>query len=392
MLAKLGRCVRAPSRSAGGIIHSMRELKALTGLRANAAIWVLFFHSSFSDLSFVPSFASSLMSAGFAAVSLFFVLSGFILTYNYFPLDEGSQSRNKPSRYFVARFARIYPVYVLAFFLGAIAQGQLLNPANDPLPPWWLNVVTFLGLQNWTSARDWINFPSWSVSCELFFYFSLPFLLYSLRRIDPKRVKFLLPAAAIVATLVGFVGAVYAAPHSTLEFRIRYLPLLRLPEFLTGVFLGYVYKRSRVPKYVEAHGDLLALAGGLLAAATILLFRKQPLFLHSGGLTIPYAIVIIGLAEATGPIYRLLSSPAAIMLGEASYSIYILQIPFKYLMADFWAMHAGDAARPVWFRGITFFGVIGFAVLVNKVFENPARKAILKLVQPRAGRPGAAPA
>ncbi len=140
MLAKLWICVQAPSRCAGGIIRSMRELKALTGLRAIAAIWVLFFHSSFSDLSFVPSFVSSLMSAGFAAVSLFFVLSGFILTYNYFPLEDGSQSRTKPGRYFVARFARIYPVYVLAFVLGAIAQGQLLNPANDPLPPWWLNV------------------------------------------------------------------------------------------------------------------------------------------------------------------------------------------------------------------------------------------------------------
>ena len=64
MLAKLGICVQASSRCAGGIIRSMRELKALTGLRAIAAIWVLFFHSSFSDLSFVPSFASSLMSTG----------------------------------------------------------------------------------------------------------------------------------------------------------------------------------------------------------------------------------------------------------------------------------------------------------------------------------------
>ena len=96
--------MQAPSRCAGGIIRSMRELKALTGLRAIAAIWVLFFHSSFSDLSFVPSFVSSLMSAGFAAVSLFFVLSGFILTYNYFPLEDGSQSRTKPGRYFVAAF------------------------------------------------------------------------------------------------------------------------------------------------------------------------------------------------------------------------------------------------------------------------------------------------
>ena len=126
---------------------------------------------------------------------------------------------------------------MLAFVLGAV-EGQLLNPANDPLPPLWLNVITFFGLQNWTSARDWINFPSWSVSCELFFYFSLPFLLYALRWVDPKTVKFLLPVAAIVATSVGIIGATFAVPHSTFEFTVRYLPLLRWPEFLAGVFLG----------------------------------------------------------------------------------------------------------------------------------------------------------
>ena len=128
MLAKLWICVQAPSRSAGGIIRSMRELKALTGLRAIAAIWVLFFHSSFSDLSFVPSFASSLMSAGFAAVSLFFVLSGFILTYNYFPLEEGSQSRTKPRRYFVARFRPNLPRLRISVCSGCHCAGAIAQP------------------------------------------------------------------------------------------------------------------------------------------------------------------------------------------------------------------------------------------------------------------------
>jgi peptidoglycan/LPS O-acetylase OafA/YrhL len=69
----------------------MKELKALTGLRGVAALWVLFFHSSFRGLPHMPGFVGSLIGSGYAAVSLFFVLSGFILTYNYLPRERSQQ-------------------------------------------------------------------------------------------------------------------------------------------------------------------------------------------------------------------------------------------------------------------------------------------------------------
>ncbi len=368
----------------------MKELKALTGLRAVAAIWVLFFHSSFGSLPFIPGVVASILTAGFAAVSLFFVLSGFILTYNYFPMEPSPQPHKRSGRYAIARFARIAPVYFLGFVLGAITEGQLLDPANNPLPPLWLNVLTFFGLQNWTFAHDWINYPSWSVSCEIFFYATLPFLLHALNRMKPNAAPILLLLSGIAATTVGVLGA-YTAHGSNPEFAVRYLPLLRWPEFVTGVFLGYIYKLGRTPKFIESHGDVVAIFGTLFAAAVIVVFREPAIFLHSGGLTIPFAIVIVGLAEARGPIYRLLANPIALALGEASYSLYVLQFPAKYLAGEMWTHFAGEAAKPNWFRGVTFFGIIVFSVLVNKLFENPARRAILKLARSRSA-PAASPA
>jgi peptidoglycan/LPS O-acetylase OafA/YrhL len=207
---------------------------------------------------------------------------------------------------------------------------------------------------------------------------------------NPKAGGILLLAAAILATSVGAVGGYYASHRSTFEFAVRYLPLFRWPEFLTGVLLGYVYKLSRTPKWIESHGDLFAAAGIILAAAVIVVVRGQSLFLHSGGLTIPFAIVILGLAEANGPIYRILSSRVAILLGEASYSLYILQMPVKFFAGDMWTVFAGDIPKPNWFRGLTFFAIIGFAVLINKLFENPARRAILKFARSGPARAGAA--
>jgi peptidoglycan/LPS O-acetylase OafA/YrhL len=197
---------------------------------------------------------------------------------------------------------------------------------------------------------------------------------------NPKAAYILLPAAAILATSIGAIGTYYATSRSPFEYAVRFLPLFRWPEFLTGVLLGYVYKLARTPKWIEAHGDVVATAGAILAAVLIMTFNYYT-FLHSGGLTIPFTLIIIGLAEASGPIYRILSSPIAILLGEASYSIYILQIPLKYFVNETWASVAGDVARPIWFRGTTFLGIIAFSVLVNKLLENPARRAILKFAQ-----------
>src|SRR5258705_7828485 len=135
----------------------MKELKALTGLRAVAALWVLIFHSNFRNLPHMPGFVGSIIGSGYAAVSLFFVLSGFILTYNSLPRDRSQQPFKTPDRYIVARFARIYPAYIFAFVMGALVEGPWLLPTNDPLPPIWLNVLTFFGLQNWTLAEHWIN-------------------------------------------------------------------------------------------------------------------------------------------------------------------------------------------------------------------------------------------
>lgn len=369
----------------------MKELKALTGLRAVAAIWVLFFHSSIGSLTFVPASVATILTAGYAAVSLFFVLSGFILTYNYFPMESSPQPHKRSSRYFVARFARIAPVYWLGFILGALSGGPWIFAANAQVFPLWLNVLTFFGLQSWTLAWDWINFPSWSVSCEIFFYATLPFLLHLLNRMNPKAAYVLLPIAAIVATAIGVIGTYHVASRSPFEYAVRFMPIFRWPEFVAGVLLGYLYKLGRTPKWIEAHGDLVATAGAILASIVIVAFHYYT-FLHSGGLTIPFLLIIIGLAYASGTLYWILSNPLAITLGEASYSLYILQIPLKDFINKSWTAFTGEVDKPVWLRAVTFVAIIVCSVIVNKVFENPARRAILKFAHAGSVRGGASTA
>src|ERR1035437_477263 len=88
--------------------HKLPPIKSLTSLRFFAAIYVVLFHESANPGHFVFfPLAARFVASGFTAVTLFFVLSGFILAYNY----DRIRSRRE---FWISRFARIYPVYFLS--------------------------------------------------------------------------------------------------------------------------------------------------------------------------------------------------------------------------------------------------------------------------------------
>src|ERR1035437_982751 len=88
--------------------HNLPPLRALTSLRFFAAMYVVLFHESHNPGHIVLfPLAARFVASGFTAVTLFFVLSGFILAYNY----DRIRSRRE---FWISRFARIYPVYFLS--------------------------------------------------------------------------------------------------------------------------------------------------------------------------------------------------------------------------------------------------------------------------------------
>src|SRR5882762_7700757 len=109
---------------------STAEILPLTSLRFFLSTWVVLFHL---DVTFWPAIQAknsgdspllNTIFCAYVAVSIFFVLSGFILALNY-PLDKPWTS-SEHRKFAIARFSRIYPVYVLA--LAAISP-LILGPA-----------------------------------------------------------------------------------------------------------------------------------------------------------------------------------------------------------------------------------------------------------------------
>jgi len=170
---------------------SRPRLPALTGLRAIAAFWVLMLHYGDAVTSGWPRALRHLFSSGFIGVDLFFVLSGFILSWNYLSddrslpegrrLTEGSSLTVTPKEFWRARAARILPVYYVSLAL-ALPVFLLMQFQSGITPVAIRSAIvtaatTLTLTQAWVSPFSYLwNNPGWSLSVEVFLYLSFPYV------------------------------------------------------------------------------------------------------------------------------------------------------------------------------------------------------------------------
>lgn len=343
-------------------------LPALTGLRFLAALHVVSYHALRPTLVDAAPGPAAFLQSGPTAVTLFFVLSGFVLVHAY-----GSAPAPRP--FLAARAARLVPLYwtalALALPLGLAARARGL--VDDPLGPGSLALVA-TGLQAWVpdAALRW-NPPAWSLSCELFFYLCFPALARLVTRLGPRGALALGGGSWVLGASLPLVYLALAPdglvlPSITDEApwlnAVKLSPLARLPDFLVGVVAGQLFASGRrVGATLGAGALLLTLV--LVGSGTI-----PPLVLHNGLLAPLFALLIVWLAAGAGPLASALSSRALGLLGESSYGLYLLHVPLMM-----WAM-ALTRTREL-STSVALFAV-GLAVPVSVVahlaLERPARR------------------
>ncbi len=338
-------------------------LPALTGIRIFAAYYVVMLHTGagYFGRHGAPQAVLRLLDKGYLAVSLFFILSGFILVYTYQGKISGTES---VVRFWEARFARIYPVYLLALalmfpFARTLTLGQ--------------RFAVLAMVQTWMPWRPdlvgaW-NFPAWSLSVEAFFYLTFPLIFVSLNRLRVVGLRWLAGILLALIAIGNLSQPVEGWPESAIVF-FHYIPLpvLRLPEFVVGMALGLAFLRG--PAWRQS---------GMVSICALLgatLFLCLPLGAWTSIVVIPFAILISSLAHQSGPIARILSSRVLVLLGGASYAVYLLQLPTRIytrlLIAQMLhAPHNLDA-----FLSPCFLLIL--SVLVFLFWEEPARKFLRK--------------
>lgn len=346
--------------------HPQREeIRSLTGLRFLAAAYVLVFHSGAGFLAQVgiPSWGIRFVANGYLGVTVFFVLSGFILGYTY---RNGVGSL---SGYAVARFARIYPVYLFALLLALPLVLHKLEATRM--------TSVLLMTQSWggyagNTGFDWVM-QAWTLSVEAVFYVVFPLIMYVVCRVRLAASLALLALVALPIVLLGTPGiSPGEAPVGIPEWVQGVpLPLLRLPEFAFGVLLSRVFLLGVVggPSASSFRGDF---APCMIAACACVLLcfadRTTPYFL--GLFAICVGVLIISLACSRGLFSNFLGTRTLLLLGGASYAIYLLQGPVREWMRVL-------SSDSLLVRMAYPFVLLTLAIAVFLYLETPARKLLV---------------
>ncbi len=321
---------------------------------------------------------------GFVGVSLFFVLSGFVLAYNY-PKFESARERR---RFWWARFARIYPAYLVALLLSLpiyffyTRTGSVLA-SMDAAGKITLETALLGAWTPWTSCG--VNCPGWSLSAEAFFYLLFPLLVPAVNRMSTRRLKWLMALLWLTAILVPVAFALFGSrlgtgtrEYSLVRDVVRFTPIFHLPQFLMGAVTGILFLRAgetSQPASWPLRGlGLAAFALILISIATVNLDYA----LVNNGLFAPlFAIIIYTLARDRGLMARVFSFRPLVVLGEASYAMYILQYP----LAGWYSRLRGGT----WMTTRLSVGVltlyvvllIGLSLSSFYLLETPMRRRIL---------------
>ena len=345
-------------------VQTPADLKPITALRFAAALWVAIY-AFWENLAGVG--LPGLVAKGYLGVELFFVLSGFILSHVY--LAQAGEKRFSYGRFLWARVARVYPLHIATLLgVGLLAAAAIVAgmSVDSNVLSWSSLPANLLMVHAWglAPAAGW-NHPSWSISAEWFAYLCFPAFAFVFWRLRDKPATAVLGAAAFLAVLY-FVFEQWAGFPLT-EATIRWGALRIVPCFALGCALYLVYRKAPLKAPGVSAAIFLAL---MLASAAVGLWDAITVLLAGG--------LILSLASLPNARAGWLASKPAVYLGEISYSVYMVCVPWKLLAVN---LAAKVTAAPdkqlqlfVWLAILALLPVV--AALSYHLVERPARKAL----------------
>jgi peptidoglycan/LPS O-acetylase OafA/YrhL len=350
-----------------------RSLNALTGIRFLAAAYVVVYHTKLGPALVERGHlaAGNFFMSGYLAVALFFLLSGFILAYTYAGQISGPGDYR---RFWEARFARIWPVYAVSLLLTSAVHLAFPKPSYV--------LATLLMLQAWNPFDQamwgaW-NYVCWTLSVEALFYVCFPWYQQWLETLSSRIQLTIIAGLLALAVFINSGVYILGYPSHGVLSNIP-LPLLRLPEFLTGVglgnyYLGWVSRKRPSVKRTGLNTPGLWTYPAMLVTIALLCRARGP---ATSLVLIAFAALVFGLASERTVISRILTTKLMAFGGGISYSIYLLQAPVKDMVlkvSD--SLHINSAMVRT---GSMVVSLLVLSAISFKAVEGPARQKLRSL-------------
>jgi peptidoglycan/LPS O-acetylase OafA/YrhL len=337
---------------------------ALTGVRAAGATVVFFDHFPlWPDAHIVIN-----------VMAFFYALSGFLIVRIYYRQVE--ISGRWLSKYFLNRFARIYPVYFLLLTL-VVCLGHQRDL--------WVLVKNYTLTHALFEHTPLLIQPSWSLTVEECFYFLAPAFMLLTRRWGFAAA--FLGGSVLLAAALGMSALPTDFLHSPL-FVFTTTFFGHFVEFFAGVFLALVVMKLEERKALRASGARATLAGVvgvvLLIGAMMLVYRHTPLnfaaivLINNFLIPVPVALLYAGLIREDTFLARLLSGKVAGLLGRSSYSFYLLHTIIIYHAS---VRLVASTGHPALWSLATFIVTWLASVALFVLFEEPVNLWIRRRFQ-----------
>jgi peptidoglycan/LPS O-acetylase OafA/YrhL len=389
------RAVAADAIRSEKPVMPTEPLCPLTSLRFFGSLAVFFFHA----IEICQREAQTVIIGSASAVSLFFVLSGFILVYIY----QNKLPELGTRGFYAKRIARLWPLHVACLALVLVFQFELLKYPQllDTRDFWWKLALNLVMLQNLVPSQDWalsFNGVAWFVGTEFCFCLLFPFFARG-----GKKAMLPIWLGTFVLLAVGLTIAnrvLLSSPHlrENIHILIQCNPIFRLFEFTSGMLVGHlVLGGFRLPagkwstilhSFIEvmAIGLLMvSLHHGLMAQWMFRFFSQMDwpaivIWLAKGGSSLPASMLLIWvLSSSRGPLATLLSQPLLVFLGKLSFSFYMIHSLILLLIVRYSPPH--EAPVVMILSGLVFS--IAAASILNLVIETPFRNWMAQILDRR---------
>ncbi|SDC06642.1 Peptidoglycan/LPS O-acetylase OafA/YrhL, contains acyltransferase and SGNH-hydrolase domains [Geodermatophilus telluris] len=310
------------------------EIRALTGLRALAATWVVVLHFSNNPGStWAPVLQPirPLIQSGWLGVDLFFVLSGFVLTHTYLDKIGRRVGVRSTAAFYWNRLSRVWPTWlvVMGAFTGWLVLKHLtvgglhVHEPDQPHVDAAHLLAQVLMVQQWTQpmvSASTFPGPGWSLSAEWLAYLVFPVLVLGLHRV--RRLPAAVLAVGALLPLLPF--AWIAAADATHEYAWAWL--LRIAgAFVAGSLTGLCVRRIRPTERVRRGASVLA-AGTLVCIGVVVWWSAARFVDHAGVAVLAFPVLVGALAFADRGPARLLSTPWMVTGGRISFAVYLVHL------------------------------------------------------------------
>jgi peptidoglycan/LPS O-acetylase OafA/YrhL len=341
-----------------------KPINPLTSLRFFAAMWVVLYH-------YWPNLSASLpplVAKGYLGVELFFVLSGFVLSHVY--LASVAEGRFHYGTFLWARLSRLYPLHMvtlIAVGVMAVTAEAFGHVIDSNVLSWSSLPANLLLVQAWGLAPQagW-NHPSWSISAEWFAYLTFPLFAWAALRAARRPIMAAVGAFAALVLIYWAFQALAGFPMTAAN--IRWGALRIVPSFAYGAALYLVWRSSATkPRSLALAGAAFAGAGALICAQA-----GAP----DAALVGLFGLLILSLAALAKAGENSGGGPFLVYLGEISYSIYLVCIPWQLLFVNSVAsvLHVRKDGLPLTIWLIMLVALVPLAAASYHLVEWPARR------------------